>query len=373
MNYFSKLLLPMHLSCFYPYPETLDVINSNWVYVSPVFVLLLCALIWWAFKKSKVVVFGIFFFLITIFLVLQLIPVGDAIIADRYTYLPAIGLFFIFAFYFDKYYSNNKILKIPLLSIGLVITISLSAASFNRAKLWKDTISIYTDCLKNYDVPIIYNNRAAAYYNMQNYPQSIKDISACLALKPKYPHAAKNLGMTYEKLKDYDSAYKYFSKEIEQFPNDFNNFINRARALKSQNHLDSAFADYSQAIALDSTAIDAYFGRGEILAMRGKIQESVNDLSKIIAISPDHPEVLSNRGTMYSQLNKPDLALQDLDKAIKLKPDEGSFYRNRMLARFAIKNFSGALEDAFAARQKGIPIDDATINQIKASIGEGKQ
>ncbi len=373
MNYFSKLILPIHLSCFYPYPETHDAINSNWVYISPIIILIIAAVLWWAIKNSKVIVFGILFFLITIILVLQLIPIGDAIIADRYTYLPAIGLFFIIAFYFEKHYSSYKNLKTPLLFVGIAVTILLSYLSFNRAKLWKDTISIYTDCLNNYEAAIIYNNRGASYYNLQNYQMAIKDISACLELKPRYPHAVKNRGFTYEKLNDNAKATEDFSKEIEYFPNDFNNYINRGRTLKALEKFDEAMTDYSKAIAMNDAAIDAYFGRAEIYNRRGKIQESIDDLSKIVSITPNHPEVFNNRGTMYGQLNKQELAVADFNNAIKLKPDEGGFYKNRMFARFAIKDYKGALDDALIAKQKGQFIDEGNIKQIQAMVEEGKR
>ncbi len=373
MNYFSKLILPMHLSCFYPYPETHDIINSNWVYISPVVVFILGAVLFWAIKKSKVVLFGILFFLITIFLVLQLIPIGDAIIADRYTYLPSIGLFFIIAYYFEKYFRQSKNYKNILLSIGVLITCILSYLSFNRAKLWKDSISIYTDCLNNYDAAIIYNNRGAAFFNLGNYDMAIKDISACLELKPRYPHAAKNRGITFEKVNDNAKANEDYSKEIEQFPNDYVNYINRGRTYKNLNRLDEAEADYSKAVSLNNSAFDAYFGRAEAYSRKGHIQESIDDLSKIISLSPEHPEVYNNRGTLYGRINRNDLAVPDFDIAIKLKPDEGSFYKNRMFARFAIKDYKGAMEDALTAKQKGQQIDDSSIKQIQSLIDQNKK
>ena len=373
MNYFSKIFLPIHLSCFYPYPETHDIINSNWVYVSPLIVVILGAVLFWAIKNSKVIFFGLLFFLITIILVLQLIPIGDAIIADRYTYLPAIGLFFIIAYYFEKLYLQNRNYQKIFIGIGIVITITLSILSFNRVKLWKNSVSIYTDCLNNYEVGIIYNNRGAAYFNLQNYEQAAKDISACLVLKPRYPHAAKNLGITYEKLNDNVKANENYSKEIELYPNDFNNYINRGRTYKTLNKFDEAEKDYSKAISLNETAIDAYFGRAEIFNRKGRIQESVDDLSKILSISPDHPEVYNNRGTMYGQLNKNNLAVSDFDMAIKLKPDEGSFYKNRMFSRFAIQDYKGALEDALKAKSMGQFIDEGNIKQIQALVDGQKK
>ncbi len=368
MNYFSKLLLPINLSCFYPYPETHDAINSNWVYVSPAIVLILVGVLIWAFKKSKVIVFGILFFLITIFLVLQLIPVGDAIIADRYTYIPAIGIFFIMAYYFDQLLGKYKSQRNLLIGIGSIYILVLSFMAFNRGKLWKDSITIYSDCLDNYQAAIIYNNRGAALYAKGEYQRTIDDFTQCLYLKPRYPHAYKNRAICYDKLGEKEKAMADYTSEIKLYPNDENNYINRGRMETGLNQIDAAVADYSKAISLNPKSIDAYFNRAELLNKMGKMPEAIDDLSTIIAINATHSEVYNNRGILYGQSGRTDEAISDFNAAIKLKPDNGGFYKNRSFAYKFKQNYQAAYDDVMTAKAKGEKVDDAYIQQLAALL-----
>jgi hypothetical protein len=92
MMYFFKLLLPIGQSAFYPFPPLNEKLSVVY-YAAPLFTLLLALITYLVWKKHKALVFGISFYIINLLLVLQVFSVGSAIIAERYTYVPYIGIF----------------------------------------------------------------------------------------------------------------------------------------------------------------------------------------------------------------------------------------------------------------------------------------
>src|ERR1051325_7928664 len=174
MTYLHKLILPINLSCFYPYPETDDKINTMWVYLSPAILLALAFIIWKYFRDSKVVLFGVAFFLITIALVLQLLPIGDALYADRYTYIPSIGLFFIASHYLVPHLKNKMVMVLTS-----AVLLFYCVLTFQRTKVWHDSITLYTDAIDNgYKAAIIYNNRGAVYADSSRNEEALKDFTS---------------------------------------------------------------------------------------------------------------------------------------------------------------------------------------------------
>ncbi|MFH1321668.1 MAG: hypothetical protein ABII90_13580, partial [Bacteroidota bacterium] len=154
VNYLYKLIVPVNLSCFYPYPNLIDGRLPIIFYVAPFIVLFLAFLVYKSVKHTKTVMFGALFFLFNVALVLQLLPVGPAVVADRYTYIPYIGLFFIIGQGYS-YLQNQKAKKFLILKqVSLIVLIgyigTLSYLCHDRCKVWKNSHTLWTDMIKKY-------------------------------------------------------------------------------------------------------------------------------------------------------------------------------------------------------------------------------
>lgn len=373
MNYFYKLIIPIHLAIFYPYPLSNEVITSTWVYVSPAIVIAIAYILFKSYKKNKEVFFGLMFFLVTVFLVIQLIPVGEAVMADRYIYVPSIGLFFIAAYYFEKYYSSRISQKNLIMTGGIIYIFILCILSYQRSGVFKDNLSIYTDAIEHNPSATAYNNRGDEYSDRKDHQKAIEDFTNCLALNPRYIHALKNRGLSYERMNNMEMAAKDFEGEIKNTPNDPDSYINFGRALKALNRFDESVKQYTKAIAIHPSSSEAYLGRAEAYSRMGKIDNSIEDLSEIIKLNPGHIDpIYSNRGMMYTQTGKLDLAIQDFTSAIKLDPNVPNYYMNRSLALKTLGKFSDALSDALTARQKGFNVDENYIKELENNKVNGK-
>src|SRR6187455_2752567 len=155
MTYFYRFFVPYPLSAFHPFPITTF---AGWpIYLSPLFVVALLIALWF-FRKNKIVVFGIFFYVINLLLVLQIISIGLTIVSERYTYVPYIGLAFMVAMLV------SRIKFIPpkvSLAVGIAALIAFGIITFQRTKVWKNSGTLWTDALKTHPrAPYARTNRA---------------------------------------------------------------------------------------------------------------------------------------------------------------------------------------------------------------------
>lgn len=362
MTYLHKLILPLDLSAFYPYPETNDKINTVWVYLSPAVLLALAFVIWKYFRDSKVVLFGTAFFLITIVLVLQLLPIGDALYADRYTYIPSIGLFFIAAHGFAQLQKSLRLLKL----CGAVYLLFLCYLTFQRTKVWHDSITLYTDAIDHgYKAAIIYNNRGAVLSDSTRNEEALRDFTSLVELKPRYPNGWRNKGLIHVRLKQKEEAIRSFSEAIKYFPSDGSNYLSRGTIYVEKNDFENALKDFSKMIELDPKSGEGYYARSEAYGKSNRLTEALADINKAIELSPENAQAHNNRGIIYSMAGRFQEAVNDFTRALELKPDNFNTYTNRALSYKAMGKYTEALQDMITAKEKGIAVDENTIAELK--------
>ncbi len=360
MTYLHKLILPINLSCFYPYPETNDKINTVWVYLSPLILLTFAFMVWKYFKQSKVVLFGIGFFLLTIILVLQLLPIGDALYADRYTYIPSIGIFFIASHFIELHFKKNIVLFIS----GTYL-LMLCYFTFQRTKIWHDSIVLYTNAIDNgYKAAILYNNRGAVLTDSSDNKSALKDFTSLVELKPRYPNGWRNKGLVHQRLKQNEEAIKSFSEAIQYFPDDYNNYLSRGAEYMQKNNFDAAIKDFTKIIELQTNSGEGYYARSEAYGKSGKLKEALQDINKAIELSPNNGQAFNNRGIIFSMNGNFREAINDFTKSLLLKPDNFGAYTNRSLAYKGIGQFSEALKDLITAKEKGVRVEEDEINKL---------
>lgn len=217
LTYLWKAIAPVHLSCFYDYPMKVNGMYPIVFYMAPVLILALAFLIYRSSRKEKDVLFGFGFFLITILLVLQILPVGGAIIAERYTYLPYIGLFFIVARWINTLL-ENKSQKAKIAVAGLTLfSVLFCYLTVQRCKIWNNSIVLWNNVIQQFDnAPKAFNGRGDAYNIAQQYEKAIPDLDRAIQLKNDYFEAYYNRGLAYyylgkytEAIQDYTSALQY--------------------------------------------------------------------------------------------------------------------------------------------------------------------
>jgi tetratricopeptide (TPR) repeat protein len=353
MAYILKMVIPANLSVFYPFP-TLNVSLPLDYYVAPFFFILLAIIVYFSWKKNRVFAFGILFYLVNLLLVLQFLPVGSAVIAHRYTYIPYIGLFFIIGWLIDRYSQNN--LKRSLVFI-LPITILFAVMTWQQAATWHSSATLWDQAIKtqpgvkayairgmllrqekNYDLAIdylsraiqmdshdyeLFSNRGNCYFDLNKSELAISDYRKSLSIKPDFVAALDNLGAQYAKLGKYDSALKYANMAISIKP------------------------DYKP----------AYSNRALTYMKLNRNEEAIKDWKKFLEFDPDAADVYNTIGSCYQAMGKYNESLAPINKAIAMIADP-SFYLNRSYSYNGLKNLEAAKKDALFAKEHGIQIPE---------------
>jgi tetratricopeptide (TPR) repeat protein len=293
MMYVFKFIWPFPLSAFYPFPSVSNPGIAVWL--SPLFVLAMIFLLW-RYRKDKLVVFGLLFFAVNIILVIQLISVGQAILAERYTYLPYIGLSFLVAMKavgFAKR-KNATALWIFLAAVTLVFGYQTMA----RTRVWKNSGTLWSDVIKQYpSSPVPRNNRVnyiIAQVDEANpkeaeelFKEALKDCDAAVDAAPKDYTARSARGKIYNRLNRFREAKADGDVLIQLKPQDAGGYAIRAKAYAGMKENDKAMEDYSHAIGYDKEDYASYYDRGALLFNTyQKYKEASVDFDKAIALHP---------------------------------------------------------------------------------------
>jgi lipoprotein NlpI len=337
--YIVKLIMPLKLSCHYPYPVVPGEILPVLFYLSPVFLLCLAVLIFLTVRKTKTVVFGALFFLVNVMFLLQFMRAGEAFQADRFSYVSYIGLFFILSWTAYKFASRNRSSRMVITGLSIFVIIFFFINTFARCKDWKDSITLWSDVISKYDnAPIAYDNRGVAYGELGQWDKTITDFSRAIEIDPKYAKAWYDRGVAYGNLGQWDMALDDLSNAIGIDPKFTDAYSNRGNAYSYIGQSDKAIADFSIAILIDPQNAVAYYDRGNAHSNLGHWNEAIADYSRAIQIDPKYSLAYTNRGAVYGNLGKFDEAIADFSKAIEIDPDNAKAYSNRDLAYRKLEN-----------------------------------
>jgi tetratricopeptide (TPR) repeat protein len=334
VTYLWKAVVPAGLSNFYPYPEKVNGAISFSYYLYPLAVIAIIFITWKFARRNKPIVFGSLFFLANIALLLQFIPVGGAIIADRYAYIPYLGLFFMAGWAVSCVFETGakKEWRYAAVLITLSYSLYLGYLSSERCKVWYDTTTLWTDEIQKEPVraPNAWNNLGFNYFNKFN--ESVNPA---------------------ERKVYYDSAYMLLARAIELQPTFANPYISLGELERSVGKFAEARNHYYTAIALHNIYENgnAYLGLAIIYAINHNFDSSGICFKMAITQKPYFPEAHSNYGNYFDMMGQHDSALKEYGVAISQNPDMVAPYLNRArtLQRMhrcdeAMKDFATALE-----------------------------
>ncbi|MEQ8221525.1 MAG: tetratricopeptide repeat protein, partial [Candidatus Eremiobacterota bacterium] len=369
--YLCKLSWPAKQSAIYPHPGGTGLPLS--FLISPFIVFIFITSIIMSLKYTKKIFFAMLFFLITILPVIQLIPVPPGIGADRYTYIPSLGYFYILSEGFVRIYrkKSNTRLKTLLTILLIIIIITLSSLSYKRTLVWKDSITLWSDVLKNYpDIVIAWNNRGIAYMEKNEYDRAIDDFDHSIKLDASYGEAYYNLGNTYYKKQEYDKALRNFNYALKLNNSHVKAYINRGTLYYNTGNYDLALSDINRALTLDPYSYIAYTARGNVYFEKKEYKKSLADYNQSLKIAPNFAETYNNRGILYGVIKEYDRAIDDFTKAVTINPLFIEAYYNRALTWSDKKEYEKAWEDIQKIQKLGYKADKQFVEKLRKELGK---
>ena len=351
--YLFKFLIPVKLSAYYPYPVKIDGLLPLWLYLTPLVIAPFILLVYKLQNYRRELIFGSLFFLINIILVLKIVPMGGEIVCDRYAYLPYIGFFLIIGWAYcwitDRFHSSSGRIKYVLVIAVAVFGMAFSAISYERSKVWKDSLTLYNDVLEKYPlVHVVYNNRGNYKSEQKDYSGAIDDYNKAILLYPRDASVYYNRGTAKSELgKDYAGAVEDYNKAIELNPGYALAYYNRGKA-KSELGKDYAGAmeDYNKAIELNPGYALAYNNRGLVkFTWRKDYAGAMEDYNKSIELNPTYLPSFLNRALLKAERGNTEGAFADYDRVLEMDPRNFRAYYERGNIKIARKDFEGASGD----------------------------
>jgi len=290
--YLWKIVLPLNLVPFYPYPKEVSLVSWEYLFAVGLAIGLtgVCIVM---IRKQKfwLVVWG--YYGVTLLPVLGIVQVGGQSMADRYMYLPSLGPFLIIGSSAAWIWGRAGSLKkwgqsIKVLSVAAAVTllVLLSYKTVMQIGVWKNSI-VFWD------------------YVIEKEPDNFAD-------------AYVNRGRTFEKMGRSDRALSDYDRAIALAPFDFEVYDVRGQALHKMGRLEGALADYDRAIALNPADFKAYNNRGLVFDRMGQLNRSLEDYGRAIALNQNDAHVFINRAFAYFKVGQAGLAIADMKKACDL-------------------------------------------------------
>ncbi len=290
--YIKKMLYPVDLAVPYPALEPMQ----DWQ-IAGAFVLLtgITLLAFLKRRKYPYIAVGWLWYLITLSPVVGLVPVGPRLIADRYTYLPLIGLFIIFAWGVPDLLTRLRRKRtVSAIGGGLLLS-GLMILSWLQAGHWKDSITLFTHTINvtngNY---ITQNNLGQALLDQGRIEEAIFHFTESLKIKPDYAITHLNLGA----------------------------------ALQEQGKLEEACIQYHEVLRFEPYNAWAHYNLGIVFAQQKKYKAALDQYSKAVQLKPDYAQAHNNLGAMLAKLGRLEKAVHHFSEAVRINPGHFNARRN---------------------------------------------
>ena len=315
LYYIFKFIVPVDLCVLHYAPKVLPF----YYYLCPFIIFLICLIIWKSKEIRKPLIFGFLFYLLTIILVVQIIPVGYVIVSERYSYVPYFGLICLIGFIIIQ---NNKIknsfislIRKYIKLIGVVIIAIFSFLSFQYIKKWQSSILLFTDIVqKNPQSAFGYNALGKVESTSGDSLKALNSFSKAIRLDSTITEAYFCRGNIYFAKKMYDLAAKDYLKTESLKPDYRDNLNNLAFLYSETGKMDEAILYYSKAISIQPT-IYLYQRRATCYTYLKKYAEALEDYNAAIKINPFLTEPYFNRGVCYYYIHQLEKACSDWKKA----------------------------------------------------------
>ncbi len=353
VEYMGQAIYPAHLAVLYPYPEgALSVAEA----ILALLFLLIVSVIFFLWRKSyPFLLTGWLWFVGMLVPMIGIVQVGSQPRADRYTYLPEIGLYILVTWgamrLFDKSRHKREVLAVAaLVIIGVFVTRSYFQTSYwlNSETLWRHTVDVTS---RNY---IAHNNLAGTLEERGQLNEAIANYREALEIKPAVAQVQSNLGNALLREGQVEEAIVHLQTALQIDPAYAEAYNHMGSALMKKGQAGEAIAYYQKAVQLNTSYADAYNNLGVAFLRTGQTDQAIAHYKKAVAINPGYAEMQYNLGNALAREGNWADAIacyraalsteRDSVKASKVRNNIGAALERLGKSDEALEQFSEALQ-----------------------------
>ncbi len=347
LAYIGKTFWPSNLAFFYPHPaEHLPLWQAVLAALILIGVSVGAVMI---AKRRPYIPFGWFWYLVTLVPVIGIVQVGLQAMADRYMYIPIIGLSVMIGWGVSDFLKtiNKRVLAFA----AVVLTVSMAASTFVQAGYWRNSRTLYEHAIEVTDHNwVAHTNLGVVLAKEGRINDAMDHYTQALQIKPDYVEARRLLAFHLANGGRIDEAITHFKEALKINPNDPEARNNLGSLLARKGKVSEAINEYREALRTNPNYVDARFNLGFFLSQQGNTSEAIEEYLEAVRIKPDYADARLNLGNLLIAQGKSDEGIAQYAELTRYNPnyEKGHFALGIQLAgqgkfREAIAHYSEAL------------------------------
>lgn len=389
VGYLAQMIAPTNIGPMYPHPgDTLPA----WVVIGSGLVLVaLTAAAVALRRKMPYLIIGWLIYLVTLAPVIGLVQVGQQGMADRYTYVPLIGIFIAIAWAVREAAERGKAGRAALGTVGALIIVILSVMTLHQVGAWKDDDSFIRqmlDASNNHRLsraleakllgqagePVDAERKMAELVRdypglpearmghgctlavLRRYDEAADELKQAIRLRPEYDEAYSNLGVTYENARRPEEGLKWCTKAVEMAPEVGQWHANLAHVLAMLGRQDESISEYKRALEIRPDTPNAERSLGVLLYNNQDPAGAIEHLELAVQSNPDDAMSRLMLGTVLQRTGENQQAIEHLSEAVRMQPDSADAHGALAMALDASGDKQRALEELEIARKLGAKV-----------------
>ena len=369
-HYLGKMFWPTDLAVFYPHP-------GHWpiekVLLAGGLMVGMSVLLFAKRRRYPCLLMGWLWYCGMLVPAIGLVQVGAFAMADRYTYIPSLGVFILAIWGAYELAGRWRFHAIVLSVVGSLTIVLCLAMTRQQLRYWKNNETLFRHALdateNNY---VAHNNLGNALLKKGQIDSAMSHYQEAIRLKVGYAEAYNNLGTALDEKGQIDEAISQFQDAIRLKPDYAAPYNNLGNDLVRKGKIDEAISHYQQAIRLKPDDAEARSNLGIALGRKGQTDEAIRQFQEAIRLGPGSSEAHSNLGTVLGRKGRIDEAISQFQEAVRLQPDYALAYNNLGVAL----GMKGQIDEAIGQFQEALRLKpdytDARNNLRNALLKKGK-
>jgi tetratricopeptide (TPR) repeat protein len=318
-RYLWATIWPRDLAVYYPHTGHTQVERAL---ASAVILLLITVFAWKARSRLPSSIVGWTWFVGTLVPVIGIVQVGSQSFADRYTYIPSVGLLLAAVWSVTEAVKKSKLARTTVLSATIGVGLVSGIATARQVSYWKDTRTLFTRALEVTDL------NAVAHQNLGNalllggeVDAAIVHLEEALRIVPDFPDAHNNLGSALANQRRFEEAIAHFRAALRTADTAGTRY-NLGFALVQAGRGDEALVEYERALELDPHLANARAALGASLAARGRLGEAETHLRRALHLAPDNVEAHRSMAITYTMQGRIEAGIDEYREVLKRAPKD---------------------------------------------------
>jgi tetratricopeptide (TPR) repeat protein len=370
-RYLGKTFWPVDLSVLYPHPGSWPA----WMVIgSATLLLALTGAAIFLARKRPYFTTGWFWFLGMLVPVIGLVQVGIQSMADRYSYVPVIGVFIILVWGGTELVMARPVLR-DVVNVALVFTL-LGCAWLTHAQVqyWTNSETLFRRAVDvTRDNYLAYNNLGFYLSSQGRVAEAMTNYAKSLQINPNYEDALNNMGYALANQKKHAEAIPYYEAALRVRPGHVEVHNNLGNALSEVGRLDEAIAHYDFVLKVKPDHADAHNNLGIALAMKGRLDEAIPHFKAAIQARSSYASAHSNLGNALAVQHKFQEAIAEYQESLRLKSDDAQAHNNLGNALAELGRVREAIPEYEKALKLNADNPEAHFNLGTALLREGKR